>query len=60
MSVIYVTYIKDGIKKKGSLKEGKFQELLNDPNITAVETYPSPKLMEQAFNGDNTKRVLLG
>ncbi len=59
MSVVYVTYIKDGVKRKGSLKEEKYQALLSDPTVTDLETYPSPKLMEQSFKGNSNKRMLL-
>jgi len=58
--IVYVTYIQSGVKKKGSMKEEKYQELLGNPAITEVETYPSARLMEQSFKKGDSRQVLLG
>lgn len=59
MIITYVTYVQKGVKKKASMKETQYQQLLNNPDVTNIETYPNSRLMEQSFKTGDTRRVLL-
>lgn len=58
--VVYVTYLQNGVKKKASLTEAKYEMLQNDPNVSELTVYPNQRLMEQAVNGGSKKRILNG
>ena len=58
--IVYATYTQNGVKKKATLNETKYNLLANDPKVSNLTTYPTARLMEQAFGGSSNKRILLG
>lgn len=58
--VVYVTYTQSGQKKKASLTESKYELLSSDPTIENLTVHPNARLMEQAYSGSSSKRILHG
>jgi len=65
MKTIYVTYLQNGILKKGVINESKYTELKANNFISDLIIYPNELIMEQNYNsisgkGGDAKQILHG
>jgi hypothetical protein len=49
MKSVFVTYVDNGVIKKGRLSEEKLAQLQSSQSISEVQTYANERLMEQTY-----------